>query len=230
MNDDVQNILKEYIKCVNDVCIFLMKEINIAENLELKNKYDFFDYRAKCKRMKFQFDGICYRLHGKGCTAYNDRMFLDWDFGYRSRWCGINPWKVAMTLKKSNSPHNDYYNGEFIKNACEEMVHSGILYKKYEQYYFEMNMDDTFTPNFPDEYDTLIIEYGDLKWKISRNKLIDRFIRKSVKVKNQIVSDQDKYMLKFYLAEKIVYSITYDELSYPESAVEIMSDNIIKNL
>lgn len=230
MNENLQSVLKEYMKNIDDICNLLLKEINISQKMSLKNKYDFFEYRTKCKKMEFEFDGIIYRLHGKGCTACMGKNFFDWDFGYRSRWCGINPWKVAMTLKKSNSPHVDYYDGNLIKTLCEEMVHNGILYKKYEQYYFEIKLEDTFKPDFPADYDTLIIEYDDMNWKISRNKLVDRFIRKSVRIQNKINSDLDKYTLKFCLAEKIVYSISYNELRFPDGAVEVMSDEIIKNL
>jgi len=35
-----------------------------------------------------------------GCLAFEKNSFWDWDFGYRSRWCGIDPWKLALTLKK----------------------------------------------------------------------------------------------------------------------------------
>lgn len=65
--------------------------------------------------MEYEFSGIKYYLHGKGCTASDDKIFLDWDFGYRSRWCGINPWKVAMSLNKSGSDYVGYYDGNLIK-------------------------------------------------------------------------------------------------------------------
>lgn len=230
MDENFQSILKEYIKQVDDICNLLLREINLSEKMELKNKYDFFEYRAKCRKMEFEFGGVIYKLHGKGCMAYKEGMFVDWDFGYRSRWCGIDPWKVAMTLKNSNSSYTNYYDGNLVKNLCEEMVYNGILYKKYEQYYFEVKFEDTFKPDFPTEYDTLIIEYGDSIWKVSRNKLIDRFIRKSARIQNEINSDLDKYTLKFSLAENIVYSISYNDIRFPDSAVKIMSDNIIKKL
>ena len=109
MEEKLQNILKEYIRDVENVCNILLKSINNSENLSLKNKYDFFMYRASCKKMEFEAEGISYRLHGKGCMAFNKEMFINWDFGYRSRWCGIDPCKVSMTLKESNSPHTEYF-------------------------------------------------------------------------------------------------------------------------
>lgn len=60
----------------------------------------------------------------------------------------------------------------------------GIMFKKYDQYYFEIVADKTFKPDFPTEYDTLIVEYSNLRWSISRNKVIDRFIGKIARVHN----------------------------------------------
>lgn len=230
MEEKLQIVLKEYIKDVEDVCDILVRNINYCENLNIRNKHDFFMYRSSCKIMEFEAGGISYRLHGKGCVAFNEEMFIDWDFGYRSRWCGINPWKVSMTLKKNNSPHVEYYDGNLIQTVCEQFVHEGIMFKQYDQYYFEMRADETFRPEFPTEYDTLVVEYFNLSWPIPRNKVIDRFIRKSTRVHNQINKNEDKYMLKFLSGGKEIYTIPYNDISYPESAVKIMSDEIIKNL
>lgn len=104
------------------------------------------------------------------------------------------------------------------------------MFKKYDQYYFELTENETFKPKFPIEYDTLIVEYFNLSWLIPRNKVIDRFIRKSTRVYNQIDKNEDKYILKFLLNGREVYTIPYNDISYPENAVKIMSDEIIKNL
>ena len=230
MEEKLQIILKEYIKDVEDVCNILIKSLNDSQNLHLKNKYDFFEYRSKCRDTEFEAEGIKYILHGKGCTAFSEEKIIDWDFGYRSRWCGIDPWKVSMTLKKNNSPHVQYYDGNLIQTVCDCLVKKGVMFKKYDQYYFEMTADETFKPEFPTEYDVLIIEYFNSKWSIPRNKVIDRFIRKSTRVHNQIYKEEDKYILKFLLDGREIYTIPYNDVGYPESAVKIMSDEIIKNL
>ena len=230
MEEKMQIVLKEYIKNVEDVCNILIKHINCSENLTLKNKYDFFVYRSNCRKMEFEAEGICYKLHGIGCIAFNKEMFIDWDFGYRSRWCGIDPWKVSRTLKKNNSPCVEYYDGNLIHTMCEQFVKKGIMFKKYNQYYFEMAKDETFKPEFPTVYDTLIIESFNTSWSIPRNKVIDRFIRKSTQVHNQINKNKNSYMLKFILDGKEIFTIPYNDISYPENAVKIMSDDIIKNL
>ena len=55
-------------------------------------------------------------------------MYIDWDFGYRSRWCGIDPWKVSLTLKKNL--YGECYDGHSIQIACEELVRKGKMFKK----------------------------------------------------------------------------------------------------
>lgn len=230
MEEKLQTILKEYIRDVEEVCNILVKSINTSESLNLKNKYDFFVYRSNCKKMEFEAGGISYRLHGKGCVAFNAEKFIDWDFGYRSRWCGINPWRVSTTLKKNNSLHVEYYDGVLLQAACEQLVKKGIMFKQNDQYYFKMIENESYKPEFPTEFDILVIEYFNSNWSIPRNKVIDRFIRKSTRVYNHINKDEDKYILRFLLKGKEIYSIPYNDISYPENAVKIMSDEIIKNL
>lgn len=230
MEEKLQMVLKEYILDVEMVCKLLLKSINASENLNLKNKYDFFQYRADCKKMVFWADGICYRLHGKGCMAFGRQKFINWDFGYRSRWCGISPWHVSQTLRKNHSPYMEYYDGGVIQTVCKELVKIGIMFQKDNQYYFEMADDETFQPEFPSEYDELVIEHSGLNWTIPRNKEIDRFIRKSTRVHNQINDSKGMYRLTFLFQKKEVCTIPYDDVCYPENAVKIMSDRIIRHL
>lgn len=222
--------MQEYINNVNSVCSILLEGINRDENLNLKTKKDFFMYRMENSKMEFEFEEISYRLHGKGCVAFSNDFFLDWDFGYRSRWCGVDPWKLAMTLKKNKHQHSECFDGDLIKKMCEQAVEEGVMVKWFDQYYFVIPKNETFKPAFPEKYDTLIVEYYGVKWSIPRNKTIDRFIRKSNKVYKQIENSKDIYLLHFMLEEKEVYSIPYDDIGYPEEAIKIMSDDILRKL
>lgn len=47
---------------------------------------------------------------------------------------------------------------------------------------------------------------------------------------NKIDKNEDKYVLSFLLEEKEIYSISYDDIGYPEGAIKIMSDDILHNL
>lgn len=136
MNDLIL-IFEEYIDAVENVCSILLNEINRSENLNLKTKFDFFEYRAKNRKMKFEFCGITFQLHGIGCAAFNEEFHIDWDFGYQDRWCGIDTWKVAMYLKRNNSKHTKFYDGRVIQQCCDEFVKQGIMFKKDNRYYFK---------------------------------------------------------------------------------------------
>ncbi len=230
MEDKLQNVLREYIINVENVCNILIKSINKTECLNLKGKYDFFDYLSKNKKYVLEAEGIQYLLHGVGCMAISENVFIDWDFGYRSRWCGIEPWKVASTLRHSKSTHAEYFDGSKIIEFCDRMVEKKVMFKKYGQYYFTIPENETFMPKFPTEYDMLVIEHSDFRWSVPRNKLIDKFIRKSRKIYNQIEKNEDKYLLRFFLKGKEVCVLPYDDIGYPDSAVKIMNDDILQNI
>lgn len=230
MNDDIIPILKDYVNHVEDICRNLIKGINHAEDLGLKSKYDFFTYLVESGKTEFEIWGIKYILHGKGCTAFGEKIFLDWEFGCRSRWCGIDPYKVSMTLRKNNSPFTKYYDGNAVKEACKRLVDNGIMFEKYNLYYFQIPASETFKPSFPSEYDTLVIEHSTTSRTVPRNKVIDRFIRKSTWVYSHIERNSDRYMLRFLRNGAEVYTIPYNDTGYPEHAVEIMSDEILRAL
>jgi len=224
MENEIRMIMEDYIEQVNDACA------NLLSSLGLRDKWDFFAYRSEQRKIEFEANGISYRLHGKGCSAFNENMFLDWDFGYRSRWCGIDPWKLALTLKKNQSESVEYYDGNLIKEVCEQAVLNGEMFGKYNQYYFTIPIQETFEPDFPKEFDTLIVEHFDSRWIIPKNKTVDRFIRKSKWIYKEIDKSNNKYVLRFMLEGREIYTIPYDDIGYPENAVSIMSDDIIRNL
>lgn len=230
MDKKLQELLKKYITDVEGVCVELLDSINASENLNLKTKFDFFEYRSKCKKNEFQAGATLYKLHGIGCIALNDKMYLDWDFGYRSRWCGIDPWKFSRSLKENDYGCSDYYDGNKVQAFCNLLIEQDIMFKKCDLYYFKIPENEMFKPKFPVKYDTLVIETSNLEWHIPRNKLIERFIRKSTRVYNQIKYNGNNYMLRFLLDDREIYSIPYDDVGYPENAVKIMSDEIIQNL
>ncbi len=230
IDNKIKLIIDEYILNVNEVCHKLMEGINKQENLNLKTKFDFFEYRSRACKMEFDLNDNKYRLHGRGCFYFSDDLFLNWDFGYRSRWCGINPFILGMTLNKNKSNYTEYYDGKLIKEACEKALVEGEMFEKNGLYHYSIPKEDTFIPDFPEDFDKLVIEHFDDKWTIPRNKVIDRFLRKSNKVHNNIYNSDNIHILRFLLNDKEVYSIPYDDVCYPEKAIEIMTDNIIWNL
>lgn len=230
MDNKIKSLIDEYIANVNKVCHKLLDGINAQESLKLKTKFDFFEYRSIVRKTEFNINGTNYRLHGSGCFAFSDELFLNWNFGYRSRWCGIDPWMLGMTLKKNKSNYVEFYDGKLLKEACQQALTEGEMFEKNGLYHYTIPIKETFSPDFPKDYDTLVIEHFDHKWTISRNKVIDRFIRKSNRVYNQVYNSENIHILRFFLDNKEVYSIPYDDICYPEKAIKIMTDNIIWNL
>lgn len=86
----------------------------------MKTKSDLLDYRKTHFEMEFLFNGFKYIYHGRGCRTFNNDFFIDWNFGYGSRWCGIDPWLLARTLEQNKSKHNEYYDGNKIEADCEK--------------------------------------------------------------------------------------------------------------
>ena len=223
MNENFKVVAKEYIEKVNTVCS------NLLNGLNLKSKEELWEYRETHHEMEFVINGIKYIFHGRGCRAFNDEFFLDWDFGYGSRWCGIEPWLLARTLEKNKSRFVEYYDGNKVKEECEQAVLNKEMYKKYDLYYFVTPISETFELDFPKEFDTLIIEHFNLQWKIKRNKMVDRFLRKSKRVSQHIEKSPNKYILRFILDGKEVYTIPFDDIGYPEKAVKIMFELLRNN-
>lgn len=53
MEEKIKNLMNQYIISINNVCVKLLKELNNSENFCLKSKLDFFDYRAKTRKMEY---------------------------------------------------------------------------------------------------------------------------------------------------------------------------------
>lgn len=102
------------------------------------------------------------------------------------------------------------------------------MYKKYGLYYFAIMDEELVEPNFPKVFDTLEIEYFKETYTIKRNKIVDRFLRKSNKVYKEIENYYDKYTLRFLLEGKEIYKFYYSDVGYPEKAVDLMKNILIE--
>ena len=128
MDNIVNNALRNYIADVERVCEILLNGINNQEKLTIKTKYQLYEYLIKTRKNRVAFDGMTFQFHGgRGCFLFSEDLFLSWDFGYRSRWCGIDPYKVGMTLKENNSSLSDFYDGTVLKNYCDQAVDNGEM-------------------------------------------------------------------------------------------------------
>ena len=104
------------------------------------------------------------------------------------------------------------------------------MYLKDGRFYFHIPVEETFRPQFPNDFDSMVIEYDNKNWTIPKNKEIMRFIRKSVFVHNRIHDIEDKYILNFCKDNDVIFSIPYSDICYPENAVIIMTNEIIRNI
>jgi len=224
MNEELKSMAKEYIDKVNNVCLLLLKGLN------LKAKEDLWKYRETHHDLEIYIGDGKYTYHGRGCKFSNKDFTIDWDFGYGSRWCGIEHWKLAYYIKENYKELIEFHDGFNIQKEFEQCIISGEVVKKYGLYYFKIPDSETFEPDFPKEFDTLIIDNYASQWIIKRNKMIDRFIRKSRRVYKNVGEGNDAYTLCFVNNEKIIFSIPFDDIGYPEKAVEIMFELLKVNI
>lgn len=159
---------------------------------------------------------------------FNDVIVADWDFGFRSLWCGIDSYKMSLTLKNNGYVNHSFYNADFIRDLCESYIAQGdlILYKN--QYYVNLLKKGTIKTKFPDIYDELIVYYSGEVIIFNKSKDIDRFIRKSREIYKDIDKLDNNSMLVFRYNNKVVYKVLYNDIAYPDSAVEIMTNKILK--
>lgn len=218
MDKKLEDYMKNYIRDIENICMYLLKE------LKVNNKSELLRYKYLHNKWEYNVGKIKFCFHGMGCIAKSDDVFYDWDFGYGSRWCGINPILLESTMRKNGLEEYDY---KLIKSQCETAIKEGKMYKKYNLYYFSLLENELMVPNFPKEFDVLIIDYFGKRYSINRNKEINRFLRKSNKVYKGIEKYNDKYTLKFILNGKEIYRFYYSDIGYPDKAVELMKNMLI---
>lgn len=219
---------KEYYSIVEDKCNKLISAIERDKDQIIVNKFDLFDLMHRDERSEMWVDSYKYFFHGAGCTVTQDDVIIaDWDFGFRSWWCGIDPFKMAITLEHNFSNYKNYYDGSFIKEKCEEYLAEEVFFYK-GQYYIDLVKLNSIKANFPSEYDYLIIEYKGVRKCYYRNKSVDKFIRKSNRIYRYIDRLKNNYILYFYKDNCEIAHVYYNDIAYPYSAVKIMNGEIIK--
>jgi hypothetical protein len=224
MNDELKSIADEYTENVKKVCLLMLKAFN------LRSKGDLLKYRALHQIGEFELNGNNkYFFHGRGCLFSNQDIKIDWDFGYGSRWCGLDPWFIANYIKDNLKNSSEFSDGNKIQKEFEQAVTNGEMIKKYGMFYFTIPAIDTFQPDFPKEYDILIVEYYGVQRIIKRNKKVDKFIRKSRRVSKKIGEGPEVYNLRFLKEGKQIYSIPYDDIGYPERSVLLMNELMKEN-
>ncbi len=229
MDREFELAVCKYYDIVKEKCKTLIDHINKNNNANLNNKYDLLTYLRKSKIIEYQYGRYKYIFHGCGCTVFeDDNIIADWDFGYRSWWCGIDAYKMSLTLKNNKYLNSMFYDIELISNFCNTYIVNNELVLYKNQYYINLLSKGTIKPSFPDYYDELIICHDDVKVSFQKSKEIDRFIRKSREIYKDINNLDDNYLLVFRYNNNDVYRVFYNDIAYPDSAVEIMTSKILK--
>lgn len=231
MDEGFLKAAKVYFGIVEEACNLLMDEIGKRKQAVIRNKYDLYEYLYLQGNRIFEvvFDDRKYYFHGVGCTVFmNGVPMINWDFGCRSWWCGIDPFKMATTLKCFSFEETEYYDGNYIKNKCELYLSEKALYFYKGQYYIDLLRLGCKKIEFPMDYERMIVEYKGVSRSYLKCKSIDRFIQKSTKVYEGIDDLKNNYTLVFYHHDSVVARIPYNDIAYPDAAVKIMNGEIIK--
>lgn len=229
MDEKFLEAVKTYLSIVEEACNTLIDYIEKEYNTTILSKYDLYDYLFRSHRYEFIIEERKYFQHGLGFTIYeNDKPIIEWDFGYRSWWCGIQPFKMSNTLKNFGYKESDYCNTEFIKQECEQYVIDNFMYYYKGQYYINLLKLESKKIEFPTEYDRVVVEYKGVTKSFFRDKRMDKFIRKSNAIYARISEMNNNYILIFYNNDMEVARIPYNDIAYPDSAVKIMNQEIIR--
>lgn len=229
MEDSFIEAVKNYLKIVEDACNVLINFIENTEQVKILNKFDLYNYFNNSHKMEFDIGDKKYYRHGNGMMVVsNDITIIDWNFGCKSWWCGVEPFLMAVTLKNTCFKDSNYHNGDYIKGKCEQYVVDELLYYYKGQYYINMLKLECTKFVFPAAYDKLVIEYKGINRSFDKCKIIDKFIRKSNRIYAGVFDLNNNYILIFYNNDIEVARVPYNDIAYPDSAVKIMNGEIIK--
>lgn len=229
MDEKFGEAIKLYISIVEEACNTLIDYINEEEFVNILNKYDLYAYISRNRKFEFILGEYTYYFHGVGCTVFFHGVpFIEWDFGYRSWWCGIEPFKMAKTLKSFSYKEVSYCDEKYIKSQCDHYLSKGLLNYYKGQYYVDLLKVGTKRMKFPVDYEKVIIQYKEVAKSYPKSKIIDKFIRKSNIVYKGISELKNNYILVFYDKDSVVARVPYNDIAYPDAAVKIMNEQIIK--
>ena len=109
MEDKFLEATKTYFTIVENACNSLISYIECTEQITILNKFDLYNYFNCSHKFEFDIGDRKYYCHGNGMmVVYNDIVIINWNFGCKSWWCGIDPFLMAETLRHSCFKKNDF--------------------------------------------------------------------------------------------------------------------------
>ncbi|MEE3494335.1 MAG: hypothetical protein VZR06_04185 [Butyrivibrio sp.] len=228
MKDEYIKAYERYYRVVEGACISLIDYFN-KDDVVIWDKYSLFEYLHKEKIVEVFLGEKKYCFHGAGCTVMvHESPSIDWDFGCKSWWCGIDPYKMARTLKADEYENHEFYSGEYIRGICEKCCLEKTMFIYKNLYYINLLSLGVKELKKPAVYDKMIVKYKGKIKEFPKAKSIDKFLRKSIYVYSNIESLNDLYSLSFISEGKEVLNFVYKDIAYPENASKIMNEEIIK--
>jgi hypothetical protein len=220
--------IRQYYSIVKSAYIDFIDYVREQQSIEINSISQLYEFLRNCQQTIFYLDKKKYHFHGGGCSVWiSDKQIIAWDFGYRSWLCGIEPYKMALTLFNFNCNLEEVFDSERISDLCKAEVKNGNMTEHLGQYYINLLSCETKTYTFPSEYDSLIIEKNDHKYKFNKTTTLDRFIRKSTKVYKHIDKLDYNFVLVFMKDNVEIGRYLYNDIAYPESAVKIMDEILL---
>lgn len=229
MQNEFKAASDEYYKIVKNACDRFIVYLREEKEISVDGKFGLYRYLHESQYSEYYVSDHKYVFHGAGCTVYkDDEPTIQWDFGYRNLWCGIDPYKMAETLKHNCYHMKDYHDSQYLKDRCNDLYASHELRLYKGQYYFDLLRDETIVPAFPEEYDLVIIRDGERHKTFKRSVITDRFIRKSEKIYKYIDRLEGNLILEFYHQDNLIVSVLYNDIAYPDAAYKIMREQMYR--
>lgn len=227
MNSSLESAARQYYSIVKSAYKEFVDYAKEQQSIEITCIPELYDFLRNSRKNIFAVGEKTYHFHGGGCSVLiNDKQVIAWDFGYRSWLCGIDPYKMALTLSNNDCNLETSLTADQIEASCKAEVEKGNMTKHYSKYYINLLSLKTEPYSFPTEYDRLIIEQKKKRFEYDRTKVIDRFIRKSTKVYKCINELDHNWVLVFMKDNEEAGRYLYNDIAYPESAVRIMNELI----
>ena len=216
--------IRQYYSIVKSAYIDFVNYVREKQSIEINSISELYEFLRNCQQTIFYLDKKKYHFHGGGCSVWiSDNQIIAWDFGYRSWLCGIDPYKMALTILNINS-NLEEFDSDRITDLCNSEVKKGNMTKHMGQYYINLLTCETETYSFPSQYDSLIIEKCNHRYKLNKTNGVDRFIRKSTKVYKHIDKLDFNLILVFVKDNVEIGRYFYNDIAYPEPAVKIMDE------
>ena len=134
MEEELTNLLKEYVVNIEKAMKLIYQKFSLTNNYDLI-----------CLRTKYhgyvEIEEGTYIFHGAGCRFEGKNFYVDFQFGGKKHYGGIETHTFCNTLMETHSKIFEKYEhitlNDFVVRICNKLVEEGMMYK--DQFYFFKN-------------------------------------------------------------------------------------------